>query len=181
MHHTSGLRRALHAAVASTLAISMGALGLASAQAATITPDSVNPAAHLYDCLGALFSDPVAHQQYCGPGSGGTTPPSTLAPTFSSPEVTCINITSLEVPLFATFKTASIDNSVIGSDFARHLAGVHVGIIHVATNCAPPPTPCSLGTLDLQAFSAFKMASLDDTLSPADFGQHFTGLHVACY
>ena len=170
MHHTSGLRRTLHAAVASTLAISMGALGVASAQAATVTPDSVNPAAHIYDCLGALFSDPAAHQQYCGPGSGGTTPPSTLAPTFSSPAVTCA-FTSLQAPLFATFKTALIDNSVIVSDFARHLSG-----LQLATTWAPKP--CSAG-LDRPAFSAVEIASLDDTVSPVVFGQHSAGLRVA--
>ena len=167
MHHTSGLRRALHVAVASTLALSMGALGLASAQAATITPDSVNPAAHIYDCLGALFSDPAAHQQYCGPGSGGSTPPSTLAPTFSSPAVTCA-FTSLQAPLFATFKTASLDDlGPVG--FGKHFVSQRV-----ATGYG-----CCISSLPRPLFSAFEIASINENLSPVDFGQLSTGLRVA--
>lgn len=172
MHHTSGMRRTLYAAVASTLAISMGALGLASAEAATITPDSVNPAPHIYDCLGALFSDAVAHQQYCGAGSRGTAPPSTLAPTFSSPPVACQPVGSLPYPLFVTFKTAALDDSVIGSDFARHLGGTHLATL---LRC-PPPCTASLGR---PAFPKFDVASVDQTLSPTGFGQHLAGLHVA--
>jgi hypothetical protein len=176
MQHTSEWQRALRAAVASTLALSMGALGVASAEAATITPDSVSPSAHFTDCLSALFSDPAAHQQYCGTGNGGpltTTTPSTLAPTSNDPipAVPTCTYTNLQAPLFTTFKTATIDDSAIGSDFARHLGGVHV-----AYYC--PPDPCQ-ASLARPAFQAFELASIDTGLTPADFGQHFGGHRVA--
>lgn len=176
MLHTSECRRALHAVVGSTLALSMGALGLASANAATITPDNVSPAAHVFDCLGALFSDPAAHQQYCGSGSGGTTPPSTLAPTFSSPAVTCQPVGNLPSPQFVIFKTASLDDSVIDSDLARHLTGTHVSSL---PDCPPPCT----ASLDRPTFPTFDIASLDRAFSPAGLGEHLTGLRVAfcCY
>ena len=172
MHHTSGLRRALHVAVASTLALSMGALGLASAQAATITPDSVNPAAHIYDCLGALFSDPAAHQQYCGPGSGGSTPPSTLAPTFSSPAVTCQPVGSLQAPLFATFKTASLDDSLSPADIGHHFAGLRVAL---------PIGCCPGASLSRPLFSTFGVATLEDGLTiPRGALRHTDSLAQYC-
>ena len=175
MQHTSEWQRALRAAVASTLALSMGALGVASAEAATITPDSVSPSAHFTDCLSALFSDPAAHQQYCGGGASGpltTTTPSTLAPTTNSPEVTCLPpVGSIFTPLFSTFKTASLDtaglkaSANVAFDFfsvgARYEGfGLHSSGMRVATRACCPGN----ASLSRPSFYTFSIATLEGAL-----------------
>jgi hypothetical protein len=101
--------RPLRAAAGVSLGILMGASGFSAAQAAEVTPASVNGVKHFFDCLGVLIQDGPAHQQYCSPGSW--VPSNSSLSSFSGGALVCHPYyTSLDRPLFGRYDVASLGN-----------------------------------------------------------------------
>ena len=68
----SNRRRIAGYAGAGALAVAMSlALGGSAANSQTVTPQSVDPVQHFFDCLGVLITDGEAHAAYCSPGQPG--------------------------------------------------------------------------------------------------------------
>jgi hypothetical protein len=84
----------------------MGLSGFSAAEAAGITPPSVNGLQHFFDCFGAMVHDGAAHQQYCSPGSA--VPSNSSLGSFSGGALTCHYYSSLTRPLFKNYDVASL-------------------------------------------------------------------------
>ena len=105
-----GLMRTLrsHGMVAGlSLGAMMGLSGFSAAQAAGVTPPSVNGLQHFFDCFGAMVHDGAAHQQYCSPGSA--VPSNSSLGSFSGgAALTCHYYTSLDRPLLRNYDVATL-------------------------------------------------------------------------
>ena len=152
-------------------------LSATGSQAASITPDSVNPWQHIVDCWGAMLHDSSTHQASCSPGQAGTnTTLVTPVPGGGSgvPHVTCP--VGLGRSVFPTYQVASLDETIGAPSAASH--GNKIYFADCGTSCGT----CTDGAQrDVVLFDAIRrVASLDERLdSPAE-SDAAHGTLIAC-